>query len=142
MRWATALALVVIAIRLMAPRPDGWRRWNDASAALLDVESARTAALLYYHASAREWPAPGRFGETPAGVLPFLPGGASFGRARYRLAWEYAADTSTGSQIVGISVVGEDPRLALTMARRSPSGMAYVVSGGRFTALIASAMGR
>jgi hypothetical protein len=142
LRWVTALALLLIAIRLVAPRPDGWRRWRDAGAALLDVEAARTAALLHYQASARAWPAPGRFGQAPAGVLPFLPGGASYGRARYRLAWEYAADTTTGFQLIGISVVGDDPLLALTMARRSPSGMAYVVSGGRFTALIASAMGR
>ena len=142
MRWATLLALMLIAIRIIAPRPDGWRRWSDASAALLDVEAARTAALLYYQASARKWPAPGRFGEAPAGVLPFLPSGASFGRARYRLAWEYAADTTNGSQIIGISVIGDDPLLALTMAKRSSSGMAYVVSGGRFTALIASALGR
>lgn len=142
MRWATALALVLIGIRLIAPRPDGWRRWSDATAALLDVEAARTAALIYYQASAHEWPAPGRLGEAPAGVLPFLPGGVSFGRARYHLAWEYAADTTTGARIIGISVVGDDPLLALTIAKRSPSGMAYVVSGGRFTALIASAMGR
>lgn len=142
LRWVTVLAITVIAIRLVAPRPDGWRRWSDASAALLDVEAARTAVLLYYQASAREWPAPGRFGEAPTGALPFLPGGASFGRARYRLAWEYAADTASGSQVIGISVVGEDPLLALTMAKRAPSEMAYVVSGGRFIALIASVVRR
>jgi len=142
LRWATALAIVLIGIRLVAPRPDGWRRWSDASAALQDVESVRTAALLYYQAASREWPAPGRFGQAPAGMLPYLPGGVSFGRARYHLAWEYAADSTSGARVIGISVVGDDPRLALAMAQRSPAGMAFVVSGGRFTALIASATGR
>ena len=139
LRWATGLAIVLIGIRLVAPRPDGWRRWSDATAALQDVESVRTAALLYYQSGSREWPPPGRFGQAPAGMLPYLPGGVSFGRARYRLAWEYAADSASGARIIGISVVGDDPRLALAIAQRSNSGMAFVVSGRRFTALIASA---
>lgn len=142
LRWATAIAMVLIAVRLVAPRPDGWRRWNDATAALQDVESARTAALIYYQAAAREWPAPGRLGQAPPGMLPYLPGGMSFGRSRYHLAWEYAADTASGARVVGISVVGDDPRLALAIAQRAPAGMAFVVSGGRFTALIASAIRR
>lgn len=142
LRWATAIAILLIIVRLLAPRPDGWRRWNDAAAALQDLESARAAALIYYQAASHVWPAPGRLGQAPAGMLPYLPGGVSFGRARYHLAWEYAADTTSGAQVVGISVVGDDPRLALTIAQRSPAGMAYVVSGGRFTALIASAVGR
>ena len=139
LRWATGLAILLIGIRLVAPRPDGWRRWNDATAALQDVESVRTAALLYYQSASREWPPPGRFGQAPAGMLPYLPGGVSFGRARYHLAWEYATDSTSGSRVIGISVVGDDPRLALAMAERSAVGMAFVVSGRRFTALIASA---
>ena len=54
-RWATWIGIVLIAIRLIAPRPDGWRRWSDATAALADAEQARTAALLYYQAAARQW---------------------------------------------------------------------------------------
>ena len=142
LRWATGIAVVLIAIRLVAPRPDGWRLWGDATAALQDVESARTAVLIYYQSAGREWPVPGRFGQAPAGMLPYLPGGVSFGRARYRLAWEYAADTISGARVIGISVVGDDMRLALAMAQRAPEGMPYVVSGGRFTALIASSSGR
>lgn len=142
LNWATWIAVAVIAIRLVAPRPDGYRRWNDATAALQDVESARTAALIYYQAASLQWPAPGRLGQAPPGMLPYLPGGVSFGRARYHLAWEYAADTASGARVIGISVVGDDPRLALAIARRAPAGMPFVVSGGRFTALIASASGR
>jgi hypothetical protein len=142
LRWATWIAVVLIAIRLIAPRPDGWRRWNDATAALQDVESARTGALIYYQAASLRWPEPGRFGQAPPGMLPYLPGGVSFGRERYHLAWEYAADSTSGARMIGISVVGDDPRLALAMAQRAPAGMPFIVSGGRFTALIASATGR
>ncbi|MBI2409137.1 MAG: hypothetical protein HYV19_12630 [Gemmatimonadetes bacterium] len=142
LRRATWFAIAIIAVRLIAPRPDGWRRWSDAAAALADVEQARTAALLYYQAAAREWPAPGRPGVAPAGMLPFLPGDVSFARARYRLAWEYAADTTTGARVIGVSVLGDDPRLAQSMAARAPKGMPFVVSGHRFVALIASAAGR
>jgi hypothetical protein len=141
-RWATWLAVAVIAIRLIAPRPDGWRRWGDAAAALADAEQARTAALLYYQAAARQWPAPGRAGVAPSGMLPFLPGGVSFARPRYRLAWEYAADTTTGARVIGVSFTGEDPRLAETMAVRAPQGLPFVVSGRRFVVLIGSATGR
>lgn len=136
------LALLLIVIRLISPRPDGWRRWSDASVALTDVESARTAALMYYQAANRQWPPPGRPGEAPAGMLPFIPGEVSFGRARYRLAWEYAADSTTGARVIAISVRGTDPLLALAMAQRAPEGMPFIVSGGRFIALIASATGR
>lgn len=142
LRWTTWIAVVLIVVRLVAPRPDGWRRWNDATAALQDVESARTAALSYYQAASHQWPAPGRFGQAPQGMLPYLPGGVSFGRARYHLAWEYAADSASGARVIGISVVGNDPRLALAMAQRAPAGMPFVISGGRFTMLIASATGR
>jgi hypothetical protein len=142
LRRATWIALAIIAVRLIAPRPDGWRRWSDAAAALADVEQARTAALLYYQGAARAWPAPSRLGVAPAGMLPFLPGNVSFARARYRLAWEYAADTTTGARVIGVSVLGDDPRLAQTMAARAPQGMPFVVSGHRFVALIASAAGR
>lgn len=140
-RWATWLGVVLIAIRLIAPRPDGWRRWGDASAALADAEQARTAALLYYQAASRQWPEPGRPGVAPAGMLPFLPGDVSFARARYKLAWEYAADTTTGARVIGISVIGDDPRLAQAMAQRAPDGMPFIVSGRRFVVLIASAAG-
>ena len=142
LRWATWIAIVLIVIRLVAPRPDGWRRWSDATAALQDVETARNAALMYYQAASLRWPEPSRFGQAPQGMLPYLPGGVSFGRARYQLAWEYAADSTSGARVIGISVVGDDPRLALAMARRAPAGTPYVVSGGRFTVLIASASGR
>ncbi len=141
-RQVTWLAVALIGIRLVAPRPEGWRRWSDASTALRDVDAVRTAALLYYQSAQQVWPAPGRPGEAPTGMLPFLPGDVSFGRERYRLAWEYAADTTTGARVVGISVFGDDPRLAQTMAQRAPDGMAFIVSGNRFTALIASAAGR
>ena len=141
-RWATWIGVAVIAIRLIAPRPDGWRRWGDADTALSDVEQARTAALMYYQAAGREWPAPGRPGAAPRGMLAFLPGEVSFSRARYRLAWEYAADTVSGARVIGVSVIGDDPRLAQTMAQRAPAGMPFVVSGRRFVALIASAPGR
>lgn len=141
-RWATWLAIALIFVRLIVPRPDGWRRWNDAAAALADVETARTSALLYYQAAARQWPPAGRAGVVPRGMLPFLPGGMSYGRARYHLRWEYAADSATGARVIGISVLGTDPRLALTIARRAPQGMPFLVSGGRFTALISSASGR
>jgi len=141
-RWTTWIAIVLIAIRLIAPRPDGWRRWSDASTALLDVEAARTAALLYYQAASRTWPPPGRPGVAPSGMLPFLPGDVSYARPRYRLAWEYAADTLTGARVIGISVTGDDARLAQTMALRAPQGMPFIVSGRRFVALIGSAPGR
>ncbi|MBM3907755.1 MAG: hypothetical protein FJ363_06735 [Gemmatimonadetes bacterium] len=141
-RWATWIALAVIAIRLIAPRPDGWRRWGDAAAALNDAEQARTAALLYYQAAQRQWPPPGRAGVVPPGMLAFLPGDVSFARARYRLAWEYAADTVTGARVIGISVTGDDPKLAEAMAQRAPEGMPFIVSGRRFVVLIASASGR
>ncbi len=141
-RWATWIGLVLIAIQLIAPRPDGWRRWSDASAALADAQQARTAALLYYQAASRQWPLPGRPGVAPAGMLPYLPGDVAFSRPRYRLAWDYAADTTTGARIIGISVIGNDPRLAQAMARRAPEGMPFVVSGRRFVVLIASAPGR
>ncbi|MBA4070682.1 MAG: hypothetical protein C0497_02445 [Gemmatimonas sp.] len=140
-RWATWIGIALIAIRLIAPRPDGWRRWSDAAAALADAEQARTAALLYYQAASRQWPAPGRPGVAPAGMLPFLPGDVFFARPRYKLAWEYAADTTTGAHAIGISVVGEDPRLAQTMAQRAPDGMRFIASGRRFVVLIASAAG-
>lgn len=140
-RWATWIGIALIAIRLIAPRPDGWRRWSDATAALADAEQARTAALLYYQSAARQWPAPGRPGVAPAGMLPFLPGDVSFARARYKLAWEYAADTTTGARAIGISVIGEDPLLAQAMAKRAPEGMPFIVSGRRFVVLIASAAG-
>jgi hypothetical protein len=141
-RWATWIAVLVIAVRLIAPRPDGWHRWNDASTALSDVESARTSALMYYQAASHQWPQPGRAGIAPTAMLPYLPGGLSYARSRYRLTWEYAADTTSGTRIVGITVTGDDPRLALAIAERAPLGMPFVVSGGRFTALIASAVGR
>jgi len=141
-RQVTWFAVALIAIRLIAPRPDGWHRWNDAAAALNDVESVRTAALMYYQGAQHQWPLPGRPGVAPSGMLPYLPGDVSFASERYRLAWEYAADTLSGARVVGISVTGNDPRLALTMAQRAPDGMPYVVSGSRFTALIASATGR
>lgn len=141
-RWATWIGIALIAIRLIAPRPDGWRRWSDAEQALTDVEQARTASLMYYQAAGRQWPAPGRPGVAPAGLLPYLPGDVAFARPRYRLAWEYAADTLSGARVIGISVIGDDPRLAQTMARRAPAGMPFVVSGHRFVALIASAPGR
>lgn len=142
LRAATWIGVVLIAIRLIAPRPDGWRRWNDAGAALADVDAARTAALVAYQAAGRQWPAPGRLGQVPHALLPYFPGDHSFSSARYHLAWEYAADTASGVRLIGISVVGDDPRLALTMAKRAPEGMSFVVSGGRFIALIASALGR
>lgn len=141
-RWATWIALAVIALRLIAPRPDGWRRWGDAVAALSDAEQARTAALLYYQAAQRQWPPPGRAGAVPPGMLAFLPGDVSYARARYRLAWEYAADTTTGARVIGISVTGDDPRLAEAMAQRAPEGMPFIVSGRRFVVLIGSASGR
>ena len=140
-RWATWIGIALIAIRLIAPRPDGWRRWSDATAALADAEQARTAALLYYQSASRQWPEPGRPGVAPAGMLPFLPGDVSFARPRYKLAWEYAADTTTGARVIGISVIGEDPLLAQAMARRAPDGMPFIVSGRRFVVLIASAAG-
>jgi len=140
-RWATWCGVALIAIRLIAPRPDGWQRWSDATAALADAEQARTAALLYYQSAARQWPAPGRPGVIPPGMLPFLPGDVSFARPAYKLAWEYAADTTTGARVIGISVLGEDPRLAQTMAQRAPEGMPFIVSGRRFVVLIASAAG-
>ncbi|MFA6167360.1 MAG: hypothetical protein WC700_12150 [Gemmatimonadaceae bacterium] len=140
-RWATWIGIALIAIRLIAPRPDGWRRWSDATAALADAEQARTAALLYYQAASRQWPEPGRPGVAPAGMLPFLPGDVSFARPRYKLAWEYAADTTTGARVIGISVIGEDPLLAQAMVRRAPDGMPFIVSGRRFVVLIASAAG-
>lgn len=141
-RWATWIGVALIALRLIAPRPDGWRRWSDAAAALSDVERARTAALMYYQSAQRQWPAPGRIGESPAGMVPFLAGEASFSRTRYRLMWEYAADTTTGARVIGVSVIGDDPQLALTMAQRAPDGMPYLVSGRRFVALLASSTGR
>ena len=141
-RWTTWIAIALIAIRLVAPRPDGWRRWSDAAAAISDVTAARAAALLYYQAASREWPTPGRSGVVPSGMLAYLPGGTSFGRARYRLAWEYAADTTSGARVIGITVTGDDPGLAQAMALRAPEGMPFIVSGRRFTALIASAAGR
>lgn len=140
-RWATWIGIALIAIRLIAPRPDGWRRWSDATAALTDAEQARTAALLYYQAASRQWPEPGRPGVAPAGMLPFLPGDVSFARSRYKLAWEYAADTLTGARVIGVSVIGDDPLLAQAMARRAPDGMPFIVSGRRFVVLIASAAG-
>jgi hypothetical protein len=140
-RWATWIGIALIAIRLIAPRPDGWRRWSDATAALADAQQARTAALLYYQAAARQWPSPGRSGVAPAGMLPFLPGDVAFARPRYKLAWEYAADTTTGARAIGISVIGDDPLLAQAMARRAPEGMPFIVSGPRFVLLIASATG-
>jgi hypothetical protein len=140
-RWATWIGIALIAIRLIAPRPDGWRRWSDATAALADAEQARTAALLYYQSAARQWPAPGRPGVAPSGMLPFLPGDVSFARPRYKLAWEYAADTTTGARAIGISVIGEDPLLAQAMAKRAPEGMPFIVSGRRFVVLIASSAG-
>ena len=140
-RWITWIAVVLIFGRLVLPRPDGWHRWNDAAAALSDVEAARTGALIYYQA-ARQWPEPGQAGVIPAGMLPYLSGGVSFGRPRYRLRWEYASDSTSGARVIGISVSGDDPGLALTMARRAPEGMPFIVSGARFTALIASASGR
>jgi len=142
LRWATWIGVVLIVIRLVAPRPDGWRRWHDADAALSDIEAARTAALISYQAAGRAWPAPGRFGQAPQALLPYLAGDASFGRARYHLAWEYAADTTSGARLIGISVAGGDPQLARVMARRAPAGMPFVVSNGRFIALLASAVGR
>ena len=142
LRWATWIGLALIFIRLVAPRPDGWRRWNDADDALRDVEAARTAALISYQAAGRAWPAPGRFGQAPQALLPYLAGDAAFGRARYHLAWEFADDTTSGARLIGVSVVGDDPRLALTIAKRAPTGMPFVVSNGRFIALIASAVGR
>ncbi len=142
LRWATWIGVALIVIRLIAPRPDGWHRWSDAAQALTDVEQARTAALLYYQSAGKTWPAPGRPGVVPAGMLPFLPGDVSFSRPRYRLAWEYAADTVSGARVIGISVTGDDARLALAMARRAPEGMPFIVSGRRFVALIASASGR
>ena len=141
-RWATWIGLALIFIRLVAPRPDGWRRWHDAEDALNDVAAARTAALISYQAAGRAWPAPGRAGQAPQALLPYLAGDASFGRARYHLAWEFAADSTSGARLIGISVVGDDPTLALTIARRAPAGTPYVVSNGRFIALIASAVGR
>ncbi len=141
-RWTTWIAVALIAIRLIAPRPDGWRRWNDASAALADAEAARTAALLQYQAASLQWPPAGRPGVAPQGMLPFLPGGVAFTRARYKLAFEYTADTTSGARMIGISVIGDDPLLALTMARRAPEGMPFIVSGRRFIALIASSSGR
>lgn len=140
-RWTTWIGIALIAIRLIAPRPDGWRRWSDATAALADAEQARTAALLYYQSAMRQWPEPGRPGVAPAGMLPFLPGDVSFSRPRYKLAWEYAADTTTGARVIGISVFGDDPLLALAMAQRAPDGMPFIVSGRRFVVLIASAAG-
>jgi len=142
MRWATWIGILIIAIRLIAPRPDGWRRWSDAAQALVDVEQARTSALLYYQSAGRIWPAPGRPGVVPSGMLPFLPGDVSFARPRYKLTWEYAADTLSGARVIGVSVAGDDPKLALAMAQRAPQGMPFIVSGGRFVALIASASGR
>jgi hypothetical protein len=140
-RWVTWISIALIAIRLIAPRPDGWRRWSDATAALADAEQARTAALLYYQAASRQWPEPGRPGVAPAGMLPFLPGDVSFARPRYKLAWEYAADTTTGARVIGISVIGEDPMLAQAMTQRAPDGMPFIVSGRLFVVLIASAAG-
>lgn len=142
LRWTTWMALAVIALRLIVPRPDGWRRWSDADAALADVAAARTSALLYYQSGTREWPAPGRPGIAPSAMLPYLSGATSYSRARYKLQWEYAADTLSGARVIGISVIGDDPLLAGTMARRAPEGMPYLVSGRRFIALIASAAGR
>ena len=139
--WATWIGIALIAIRLIAPRPDGWRRWSDATAALTDAGQARTAALLYYQAASRQWPEPGRPGVAPAGMLPFLPGDVAFSRPRYKLAWEYAADTTTGARLIGISVIGEDPLLPQAMAQRAPEGMPFVISGRRFVVLIASATG-
>ncbi len=110
--------------------------------ALQDVEAARTAALISYQAADRAWPAPGRFGQAPQALLPFLPGEAAFSRPRYHLGWEYAADSVSGVRLIGVSVVGVDPRLASIMAHRAPAGMSFVVSNGRFIALIASALGR
>lgn len=141
-RWATWIALAIIAIRLVAPRPDGWRRWSDAAAALSDVEEARTAALLHYQAALRQWPAPGRPGVAPPAMLAYLPGSVSYTRSSYRLAWEYAADTTSGARVIGVSVLGDDPLLAQAMAARAPDGMPFVVSGRRFVALIASSTGR
>jgi hypothetical protein len=141
-RWVTWIGVLIIAIRLIAPRPDGWRRWSDAEQALADVGQARTAALLYYQSAGRTWPAPGRPGVVPAGMLPFLPGEVSFARPRYKLTWEYAADTLSGARVIGVSVAGDDPKLALAMAQRAPQGMPFIVSGRRFVALIASASGR
>lgn len=141
LRWATWIGITLIAIRLMAPRPDGWRRWSDATTALTDAEQARTAALLYYQSAARQWSEPGRPGVAPSGMLPFLPGDVSFARPGYKLAWEYAADTTTGARVIGISVIGEDPLLAQAMAQRAPDGMPFIVSGRRFVVLIASAAG-
>lgn len=141
-RWVTWISVLIIAIRLIAPRPDGWRRWSDAEQALADVGQARTAALLYYQSAGRTWPAPGRPGVVPAGMLPFLPGEVSFARPRYKLTWEYAADTLSGARVIGVSVSGDDPRLAQAMAQRAPQGMPFIVSGRRFVALIASASGR
>ena len=139
--WATWIGIALIAIRLIAPRPDGWRRWSDATAALADAEQARTSALLYYQAASRQWPEPGRPGVAPAGMLPFLPGDVSFARPRYKLAWEYAADTATDAGVIGISVIGDDPLLAQAMTQRAPDGMPFIVSGRRFVVLIASAAG-
>ena len=141
-RWATWIGVAIIAIRLIAPRPDGWRRWSDAERALMDVEQARTAALLYYQSAGRVWPAPGRPGIVPAGMLPFLPGDVSFARPHYKLTWEYAADTVSGARVIGVSVAGDDPKLAQAMALRAPQGMPFIVSGRRFVMLIASASGR
>lgn len=141
-RWTTWIAVALIVLRLVVPRPDGWRRWSDAEAALNDAEAARTAALLSYQAADKTWPPPGRIGVAPANMLPYLPGEASFSRARYRLAWEYAADTSTGARVIGISVTGTDPQLPFAMAKRAPEGLPYIISGDRFTVLIASAAGR
>jgi len=138
----TWISVALIALRLIAPRPDGWRRWSDAELALADVEQARTAALLSYQSAGRTWPAPGKPGAVPAAMLPFLPGDVSFSRARYRLAWEYAADTGSGARVIGISVTSDDPKLALTMAYRAPQGMPFIISGRRFGVLIASASGR
>lgn len=108
----------------------------------MDVEQARTAALLYYQSAGRTWPEPGRPGIVPAGMLPFLPGDVSFSRPRYKLAWEFAADTESGARVIGVSVAGDDPKLALAMAQRAPQGMPFIVSGRRFVVLIASASGR
>lgn len=136
-----ALAVVAILARVTVPALGEWRLRGEAAElveAVRDLEAAARQARQEQGPSAASG-AP--VGETPAGLVPFLPAGFAFRNPRFELGWsQWRLGEVTGSRLRGdrvgtITVRIPDPGLRSAFQRLAEPSL-WLLAGDSFAFLI------
>lgn len=117
------LAIVASVVAIAIPKAAELRRRDAAARVLADVEVVRAAIYQFYSDSAY-FPQQLATGLIPEGLEPYLPPSfsvrRSWGVIEYR-NWPIAVRDSTtvASNVVGVSLVSRDPRVAAMAVDRA-----------------------